>query len=97
MPLLQCFAWVGGFLLAALFAANWCCSPPVAAAPPSDIPLNQKINIRIKSEHNSLNASYLTRTARSWHPKQQSPLRQTFRQARLWPARGTKLWMHSPR
>jgi hypothetical protein len=52
MPLLQHFAWVGGFLLAALFAANWCCSPPVAAAPPSDIPLNQKINIiRIQSEH----------------------------------------------
>ena len=52
MPLLQYFAWVGGFLLAALFAANWCCSPPVAAAPPSDIPLNQKINIiRIQSEH----------------------------------------------
>ena len=51
MPLLQYFAWVGGFLLAALFAANWCCSSPVAAAPPSDIPLNQKINIRIQSEH----------------------------------------------
>ena len=51
MPLLQYFAWVGGFLLAALFAANWCCSPPGAAAPPSDIPLNQKINIRIQSEH----------------------------------------------
>ena len=50
---------------------------------------------------NGLNASYLTRPVRSWHPKQQSPLkqtfRQTFRQARFWPARGTKLWMHSPR
>jgi hypothetical protein len=51
MPSLQYFAWVGGFLLAALFAANWCGSPPVAAAPPSDIPLYQKINIRIQSEH----------------------------------------------
>ena len=50
MPLLQYFAWVGGFLLAALFAANWCCSPPGAAAPPSDIPLNQKINIRIHTD-----------------------------------------------
>jgi hypothetical protein len=51
MLLLQYLAWVGGFLLAALFAANWCCSPPVAAAPPPDIPLNQTINIRIQSEH----------------------------------------------
>jgi hypothetical protein len=51
MPLLHYFAWVGGFLPAALFAANWCCSPPFAAAPRSDIPLNQKINIRIHSDH----------------------------------------------
>jgi hypothetical protein len=30
MPLFQYFGWVGGFLLVALFAANWCFSSPIA-------------------------------------------------------------------
>ena len=51
MPLFQYFGWVGSFLLAALFAANWCCSTSVAPAPRSDVPLNQKINIRIHTDH----------------------------------------------
>jgi hypothetical protein len=51
MPLFQYFGWVGSFLLAALFAANWCFSSPIAPAPASDVPLNQRINIRIHTEH----------------------------------------------
>ena len=51
MPLFQYFGWVGSFLLAALFAANWCCSAPIARAPLSDVPLDQKIHIRIHTDH----------------------------------------------
>jgi hypothetical protein len=52
MPLLQYFGWVGSFLVAALFAANWCFSVPIAGSQqPSDIPLNQRINIRIRTDH----------------------------------------------
>jgi hypothetical protein len=51
MPLFQYFGWVGGFLFAALLAANWCVSAPIAAAPPSDVPLDQRINIRIHTDH----------------------------------------------
>ena len=51
MPLFQYFGWVGSCLLAALFAANWCLSAPIAPAPPSDVPLNQRINIRIHTDH----------------------------------------------
>jgi hypothetical protein len=47
MPLFQYIGWVGSFLVAALFAANWCCSAPIRPAPRSNIPLNQNINIRI--------------------------------------------------
>ena len=47
MPLFQYFGWVGGFLI----AANWCCSPPISPAPRSDVPLDQKINIRIHTDH----------------------------------------------
>jgi len=50
MPLLKYFGWVGSFLLAALFAANWCCSAPIVRAPRSDVPFDQKINIRIHSD-----------------------------------------------
>ena len=49
MPLFQYFAWVGSFLLAALFATNWCYSAP--PAPRSDVSLDQKINIRIHTDH----------------------------------------------
>ena len=51
MPLLPYFGWVGSFLFAALVAANWCCSAPIAPAPDSDVPLNQKINVRIHTDH----------------------------------------------
>ena len=51
MPLFRYFGWVGGFLIAALLAANWCCSAPIESAPRSDVPLDQKINIRIHTEH----------------------------------------------
>jgi hypothetical protein len=50
MPLLQYFGWVGGSLVAALFAADWCCSAPIVPAPRSDVPFDQKINIRIHSD-----------------------------------------------
>jgi hypothetical protein len=50
MPLFQYFGWVGGFLFAALLAANWCVSAPIAAAPRSDVPFDRKINIRIHSD-----------------------------------------------
>jgi hypothetical protein len=45
MPLFQYFGWVGSFLLAALLAANWCFPAPVT--PQSDVPLDQKISIRL--------------------------------------------------
>jgi hypothetical protein len=50
MPLTQYFGWVGSFLLVALIAANWCLSP-IAPAPMSDVPLNQRINVRIHTDH----------------------------------------------
>ena len=50
MPLFQYFGWVGSFRLAALLAANWCCSAPTNPAP-RDVPLDQKINIRIHTDH----------------------------------------------
>jgi len=51
MPLFQYFAWVGSCLLAALFAASWCIPTPIAPAPKSDVPLHEKINIRIRTDH----------------------------------------------
>src|SRR4029453_17077175 len=51
MPLLQYFGWVGSFLLAALFATNWCFSAPIVRAPLSDVPLDQKVHIRIHTDH----------------------------------------------
>ena len=51
MPVLQYFGWVGSILLAALFATNWCCSAPIARAPLSDVPLDQKVHIRIHTDH----------------------------------------------
>jgi hypothetical protein len=49
MPLLQYLGWVGSFLLAALLASNWYL--PAPAAPQAGISLDQKINIRIHSDH----------------------------------------------
>jgi hypothetical protein len=51
MLLLQYFGWVGGFLFAAFLAANWCFSAPIALAPRSDVPFDQRINIRIHTDH----------------------------------------------
>ena len=51
MPLLHYFGWVGSFLLAALLATNWFFAPQIAAAPLSDIPLDQKVQIRIHTDH----------------------------------------------
>ena len=42
---------MGSFLVAALLAANWCFSVPIARSQPSDLPLNQRINIRIHTDH----------------------------------------------
>jgi hypothetical protein len=51
VPLLQYFVWVGSFLLAMLFAANWF-APGTAARPLfPEAPLNEKITIRIHSQH----------------------------------------------
>ena len=51
MPLLKYFGWVGSFLVAALFAASWFSSVPIVRSRPSDVPLNQRINIRIHTDH----------------------------------------------
>ena len=48
MPLFQYFGWVEAFALAAL-AANWCFPAPIS--PQSDVSLDQKINIRIHTDH----------------------------------------------
>jgi len=49
MPLVQYFAWVGSFLLAALLALGWCF--PVAVHTSSfDVPMDEKIAIRIHSD-----------------------------------------------
>ena len=49
MPIFQYFGWVGSFLLAALLAANWCLPAPMA--PRDAAPLDQKIKIRIHTDH----------------------------------------------
>jgi hypothetical protein len=49
MPLLQYFGWVGSFLIAALLAATWYI--PAPPAPLFDVPLDQKIHIRLHTDH----------------------------------------------
>jgi hypothetical protein len=49
MPVFQYFGWVGSFLLATLVAASWCLPAPSASR--ADIPLDQKIKIRIHTDH----------------------------------------------
>ena len=51
MPVFQYFAWVGSCLLAVLFAASWCIPAPLNPAPRSAIPLHERINIRIHTDH----------------------------------------------
>jgi len=63
MPLLQYFGWVGSFLVAVLFAANWCCSPAIAPMFPS---IRRSTSGSIRTI-NGLNAWYSTRRGRRWH------------------------------
>ena len=50
MPIRQYFAWVGSVLLVALFAADWWLPDP-AAHSPSAIAPNERVNLRIRSDH----------------------------------------------
>jgi hypothetical protein len=50
MPLRQYFAWVGSILLLALFAADWCFPAPLRAPHP-EIPPQERVNLRIRSDH----------------------------------------------
>jgi len=50
MPIRQYFVWVGSVLLVALFGADWCLPAPVAH-PHSEIPANERVNLRIRSDH----------------------------------------------
>ena len=49
MPVFQYFGWVGSFLVATLLTANWCFPAPMAPHP--GVPLDQKIKIRIHTDH----------------------------------------------
>ena len=49
MPLLQYFGWVGSFLVVAILGANWCLPAPID--PQSDVALDQKVHIRIHTDH----------------------------------------------
>ena len=51
MPVLRYFGWIGSFLLALLFVASWLFPEPIAHASVSDVPLRDKIVIRIHSDH----------------------------------------------
>jgi hypothetical protein len=48
MPLRQYFTWVGSFLLLGLFAADWWL--PTVHAPRSEIPPQERVNLRIRSD-----------------------------------------------
>ena len=96
MPLFQYFGWVGSFLLAALFAANWCCSAPTARAPRSDVPLNQRINIRIHTDHKWPERVVFDTTAFDIDAKKPKR-RPTSGRARLSPRRNANLSTRSPR
>jgi hypothetical protein len=50
MPIRQYFVWVGSVLLVALFAADWWLPDP-AAHSPSAIAPNERVNLRIRSDH----------------------------------------------
>jgi hypothetical protein len=50
MPLRQYFVWVGSILLVMLLAADWCFPAAVVHAPHSEIPPNERINLRIHSD-----------------------------------------------
>jgi hypothetical protein len=86
MPLFQYFGRVGGFLIAALLAANWCCSAPISPAPRSDVPLDQKIN-----------AWFSTRRVRRWRVKRQLTPRLTLAEAKRPAQAERQLSTRSPR
>jgi hypothetical protein len=67
MPLFQYFGWAGASLFVALPAANWCMSAPIAAAPRSDVPLDQRINIRIHTDHKWPERVVFDTTRQLWH------------------------------
>jgi hypothetical protein len=50
MPIRQYFVWVGSALLLALFAADWWLPDP-AVHTHSAIPPNERVNLRIRSDH----------------------------------------------
>ena len=50
MPLRQYFSWVGSILVLALFVVDWCLPAPFHA-PHLEIPPNERINLRIRSDH----------------------------------------------
>jgi hypothetical protein len=50
MPIRQYFVWVGSALLVALFAADWWLPDP-AAHSHSAIAPNERVNLRIRSDH----------------------------------------------
>src|SRR5262245_53104214 len=50
MPIRQYFVWVGSVLLVALFAANWWL-PDATAHTPSAIAPNERVNLRIRTDH----------------------------------------------
>ena len=50
MPLRQYFAWVGSILVVAMFVADWCLPAPLSAPHPA-IPPNERVNLRIRSDH----------------------------------------------
>jgi len=50
MPIRQYFVWVGSVLLVALFAADWWLPAP-AAHSHSAFPPNERVNLRIRSDH----------------------------------------------
>jgi|GEM_PF-3348643 len=49
MPIRKYFLWMGSFLLAALFATDWWLPDPVVHRH-SEIPPNERVNLRIRSD-----------------------------------------------
>jgi len=97
MALFQYFGWVGGFLLVALFAANWFFSSPIAPAPASDVPLNQGINIRIHTEHKWPERVVFDRTSSMLVPEAKPTPRLKLAEAKCPPRRNASSSTRSPR
>ena len=97
MPLFQYFGWVGSFLLAALLAANWWFPAPTAPTPASDVPLNQRINIRIHTDHRWPDRVVFDTTRSALALEAKVGPRLTSGRARLSPRRNANLSTRSPR